>query len=102
METATLNPLKKFKMTDNKEHREGDLTSRIEHQTAEIPSITWLAFAGGSMILSAGLFMAGRKEASQFIANWAPSLLLIGVYNKLVKLEGHDRANKPAETGTRF
>jgi len=102
MESARSNLVKNLKLNDNIEHREGHLTSRVEDQTAKIPSITWLAFAGGSMALSAGLYIAGKKEASQFIANWAPSLLLIGLYNKLVKLEGHDREHKLAETGTRF
>jgi hypothetical protein len=25
-----------------------------------------------------------------FVGQWAPSLLILGLYNKLVKLEGHD------------
>ena len=29
-----------------------------------------------------------------FVGQWAPSLLVIGLYNKLVKLEGHDQEDK--------
>jgi hypothetical protein len=46
------------------------------------------------MALSAGLLMAGKKHASLFIGQWAPSLLIIGLYNKLVKVEGHDKDDK--------
>ncbi len=28
---------------------------------------------------------------SNFIGQWAPTLLVLGLYNKLVKVAGHDR-----------
>jgi hypothetical protein len=31
------------------------------------------------------------KKWGNFIAQWVPTWLIIGLYNKLVKLEGHDR-----------
>lgn len=68
--------------------QEGEMTRRIEQQTAKIPSIGFLGLAVGSMVASAALaFFAQRKELATFVGLWAPSLLLIGVYNKLVKLE---------------
>jgi hypothetical protein len=68
--------------------QEGEMTKRIEQQTAKIPSIGFLGLAVGSMVASAALaFFAQRKELATFVGLWAPSLLLIGVYNKLVKLE---------------
>ena len=40
----------------------------------------------------------GRRNASQplagFVGMWVPSLLLLGVYNKIVKVAGSDRAEK--------
>jgi hypothetical protein len=67
---------------------EGEMTKRIEQQTAKIPSIGFLGLAVGSMVASAALaFFAQKKELATFVGLWAPSLLLIGVYNKLVKLE---------------
>lgn len=67
---------------------EGRMTKRIEQQTAKIPSIGFLGLAVGSMVASAALaFFAQKKELANFVGLWAPSLLLIGVYNKLVKLE---------------
>ena len=73
----------------------GALTKKIEKQTAKVPSIAYLNMALGSMVLSAGLaIFAERKEYANFVGLWAPSFLLIGIYNKLVKLEGSDRFSK--------
>lgn len=70
--------------------KEGFLTRRVEEQTAKIPSINFLALALGSMALSATLELAFKKrELGNFIGLWVPSLLLIGVYNKIVKLEAN-------------
>lgn len=67
---------------------EGEMTRKIEQQTAKIPSVSFLGLAVGSMVASAALaFFARRKELANFVGLWAPSLLLIGVYNKLVKME---------------
>jgi hypothetical protein len=35
--------------------------------------------------------LAGRGKWGNFIADWVPTWLIIGLYNKLVKLEGHQR-----------
>lgn len=75
--------------------REGELTKRIEKQTAKIPSVGYLSLAVGSMVLSAGLaIFANRKEFANFVGLWAPSFMLLGIYNKLVKLEGSDQYSK--------
>jgi hypothetical protein len=66
---------------------EGKTTTMIEEQTARVPSVTYLALAVGSMVASAALMVAGKKQAANFIGQWAPSLLVIGLYNKVVKLE---------------
>jgi len=42
------------------------------------------------MALSLMMMMSGRKEAANFIGQWAPTLLIIGLYNKLVKVQGSD------------
>ena len=43
------------------------------------------------MVASASLQMIGNRQVSLFIGQWAPSLLILGVYNKLVKQLGSDR-----------
>jgi len=64
---------------------EGMTTSRVEDQTKRLPSMTWLILAVGSMAVSAGLALSGRLKAATFIGEWVPSLLIIGVYNKIAK-----------------
>ena len=70
---------------------EGELTSRLENLTAALPSSTWLALAGGALAGSIVLKAFGKSHAAMFIGDFAPVFMLIGVYNKLVKLHGSDR-----------
>ena len=77
----------------NPEHKEGKLAKAIEEQTAKLPSDIFLWAALGSMAISLTLQLAGSKHRSLFIGQWAAPFLLFGVYNKLVKLEGHDKAS---------
>ena len=74
-----------------KSHTEGPVAKAIEEQTARLPSDTCLWAAIGAMASSAVLQMAGNKQASLFVGQWAPAFLLFGVYNKLVKQLGSDR-----------
>jgi hypothetical protein len=74
----------------NPQHKEGKVATAIEEQTAKIPSDVFLWAALGSMAVSLGLQLFGQKHRSLFIGQWAPSFLLLGIYNKIVKLEGHD------------
>jgi len=71
-------------------HTEGHVAKAIEQQTARLPSDTFLWAAFGAMATSAALQMAGNKQASLFVGQWAPAFLLFGVYNKLVKQLGSD------------
>ena len=81
----------------NPEHKEGKVATAIEEQTAKIPSDIFLWAALGSMAVSLGLQLAGSKHRSLFIGQWAAPFLLLGVYNKLVKLEGHDKTSENSD-----
>jgi hypothetical protein len=70
------------------EHAEGPVARTIEEQTAKLPSDTFLWAAVGSMAVSLVLQLSGRQKTSLFIGQWAPSFLLLGLYNKLVKVAG--------------
>jgi hypothetical protein len=70
------------------EHAEGDFARLIEQQTAKIPSHWFLLGALGSMGLSLALELAGRQRESRFIGQWPAPLLIMGIYNKLVKTLG--------------
>lgn len=74
----------------NTEHKEGEVAKSIEQQTAKLPSDIFLWAALGSMAISLTMQLTGNRHKSLFIGQWAAPFLLLGVYNKLVKLEGHD------------
>lgn len=77
--------------SSNPQHKEGKVATAIEQQTAKVPSDFFLWAALGSMAISLTLQLAGSKHRSLFIGQWAAPFLLFGVYNKLVKLERHDK-----------
>jgi len=64
---------------------EDQATTTIEEVTKRIPSVSFLGLSVGFMALSAGLMLAGRKTWANFVGQWAPTLLILGTYNKLVK-----------------
>lgn len=67
---------------------EGNLTRRVEEQTSKVPSLGYMGLAIASMAASAGLaFLSRRKEFANFVGLWAPTFLIIGLYNKMVKFE---------------
>jgi hypothetical protein len=70
------------------EHAEGDLARLIEQQTAKIPSHWFLIGALGAMSLSLMLEVSGRLRGSRFVGQWPAPLLIMGMYNKLVKTLG--------------
>jgi hypothetical protein len=76
---------------ERQQHSEGRVAKAIEEQTAKLPSDTFLWIAIGSMATSATLQLMGNKQASVFVGQWAPTLLILGLYNKLVKQLGSDR-----------
>jgi hypothetical protein len=71
-------------------HGEGRVTKMIESQTARIPSGVYLSVGLGAMALSWLVLMAGRRDIANFVGQWVPTLLIVGLYNKLVKLEGSE------------
>ena len=71
-------------------HSEGEVAKTIEEQTAKVPSDAYLWVAVGAMATSAVLQLMRQKHASLFIGKWVAPFLLFGIYNKLVKQQGHD------------
>jgi len=74
------------------QHREGPVAREIEHYTAQLPSDTFLWAAGASIAGSLALMATGNRHGSLFVGQWAPTFLLLGIYNKIVKVAGSDRA----------
>jgi len=80
-------------MEQNNKHSEGPLAKAIEEQTAKLPSDIFLWAALGSMGVSLALKFMKSKHTALFVGQWAAPFLLLGIYNKLVKLEGHDKSD---------
>ncbi len=71
-------------------HSEGVVAKTIEDQTAKLPSDLFLWLAGGSIIGSLTLKYLQRDHEALFVGQWAPTFLILGLYNKLVKVAGSD------------
>lgn len=69
---------------------EGHKTEMIENMTAKVPSVVYLGAAVAAMGVSLALKCVGRKHDALFVGQWAAPFLLLGIYNKIVKVEGHD------------
>jgi hypothetical protein len=72
------------------EHEEGTVARAIEQQTAKLPSDVFLWLAVGSIAASATLKMMGRDKDAIFVGQWPPTFLILGLYNKIVKVIGSD------------
>ena len=78
------------KTSPDASQREGRLARSIEQQTAKLPSDTFLWAAIGSIGASLIFTIMGDQKRANFIGQWAPTLLILGLYNKMVKLHGSD------------
>jgi hypothetical protein len=84
-------------MTNPDVHAEGSVARSLEQQTAKIPSDLFLWAAVGSIVISLLFKATSKHHDSTFIGQWAPTFLLLGIYNKLVKQHGSDRLDRGAE-----
>jgi hypothetical protein len=78
----------------NTAHSEGPIAKAIEQQTAKLPSDLFLWGAVASIAMSLILQASGKKHASTFVGQWAPTVLILGLYNKLVKQLGSDEVSR--------
>lgn len=70
---------------------EDKVSKEIEEQTAKIPSVVFLGAALLAMGVSAALKCSNKDDSNAlFIGQWAAPFLLLGIYNKIVKTNGHD------------
>ena len=80
-----------FARSDIYSKTEGPVAKTIEDQTAKLPSDTFLWLAIGAITVSATMQAIGNRHVSLFVGQWAPTFLILGLYNKLVKQLGSDR-----------
>jgi len=75
----------------NESHNEGKVARVIEEQTSKLPSDTFLWASLASMGISLTLKCLGHRHNALFVGQWAAPFLLLGIYNKIVKTQGHDQ-----------
>jgi len=81
-------------MLEEEKMTEGKIAKAIESKTAQMPSDVFLWAAAGSIVGSLALKISGRDHDALFVGQWAPTFLILGLYNKLVKIEGHDSQSR--------
>ena len=92
MNTDSITTQVKSKVANLNPYREeGKLAKAIESQTSRIPSDAFLWAAGGFMIASIALKVMEKKHTALFVGQWVAPTLLLGIYNKIVKVHGHDQ-----------
>lgn len=67
--------------------RPKSLIKTIEKKTARIPSSFFLALAGGAVALSLGLAVSKKKRWANFVGQWVPTILLLGIYDKMANTQ---------------
>ena len=74
--------------------KEGQVTKAIEKRTAQLPSTVFLGLAGGAMAASIMLAIFSKnKNSANFVGQWVPTFLILGLYNKIVKTQGSDQSD---------
>jgi hypothetical protein len=74
----------------NPQHKEGPVAGAIEEQTGKVPSDVFLWTSLSAMGVSFLLQLMGKKHAALFLDQWAAPFLILSLYNKIVKVHGHD------------
>ena len=77
-------------LTGNPERKEGKVAQFIEAQTSKLPSDLFLWAALGAMATSLTFKLMRKDDISLFVGQWPAPFLLLGLYNKVVKLQGSD------------
>ena len=49
-----------------------------------VPTEVYLAATGASILLSLFLYLTGKKQAAQFVGLWAPTIINLGLFAKLL------------------
>lgn len=74
----------------NKDKNEGKTAKEIEDLTAELPSDSYLWSAVTLMGVSLTLKCMKKDDLALFVGQWPAPILIMGVYNKIVKTEGSE------------
>ena len=70
-------------------------TKVAEMKAKEAPTSLFITLAGAAVALSLGLAVSKKEKSwAVFVGQWAPTILLLGIYEKIVKNDTSDREDK--------
>src|SRR5579859_2518701 len=61
-----------------------DMQDQYFRVTDQVPGAVWYWGAVASVIVSATLFLVGKRDWSIFVGQWPPTFLLFGLFHKLL------------------
>ena len=76
------------RLAEGQHVEESRAAKAVEKRTAQLPQDAFLWAAGGSIALSLTMRMMGRRDDAVFIGQWAPTFLILGLYNKFLRTGG--------------
>ena len=62
-----------------------DVQEQYFSVTQNVPEEVWYWAAIGSILASAALFIANRRDWSIFVGQWPPTFLLFGLFHKILR-----------------
>ncbi len=62
-----------------------DIQEQYFRMTDSVPQEVWYWAALSSILTSAVLFFAGKREWSIFVGQWPPTFILFGLFHKVLK-----------------
>jgi len=75
-------------------HKEGKVAKTIENQTAKMPSDIFLWAALSTIGISLFLQTSGQRHKGLLVGQLAAPILILGLYNKVVKVAGSDSTDQ--------
>ncbi len=76
------------------EAQEDQVTAAIEKVTSQVPSSVFLGAAIFSIVGSIAFQAAKKQHEALFVGQWVAPLLILGLYNKMVKQHGSDATSR--------
>ena len=62
-----------------------DTQAQYFRVTDQVPEEVWYWAALGSIIVSASLFLMGKRDWSMFVGQWPPTFLLFGLFHHMLR-----------------
>lgn len=76
----------------NKSMEDAKVAKVAEIKSKEVPTSIFITLAGAAIALSLGLAMSKKKKSwAIFVGQWAPTILLFGIYDKIVKTNDNSK-----------